>query len=325
MLQETLERIHPLFPKERILIVLDEGHLQVAKEQLSGFLDSNFVVEPEGRDTAPCIGLASIRLDALDPDAIAAVIPADHYIPRKDHGRFLKALEKGIEFLRREDRIVTLGIPPVRPETGYGYIERGREIENGTFEVARFIEKPDSRLAREYLSAGNFYWNSGMFMWRNKTILSLFSRFLPDHFAVLQRMRAALGGEEEKRVIQREFPHLPKISIDYGILEHAPGVVMIPTNFQWDDIGTWLALERVKETDNRGNLTFGPHICLDTTNTLVYADDKLVATMGVSGLVVVSSQAGVLVCRKDACADLKRLVKEIGKEATGAQRRKSSE
>ncbi len=313
LIQQTVHRILPLVSVEHILVILGKEHLPLAREQLPQLPETNFIVEPVGRDTAPCIGLASLELEKRDPESIMIIIPADHYIPDQD--KFLSTLTLAVEVARQGSYIVTLGIKPTRPETGYGYILAGNQKVTlqgrDVFQVQKFVEKPDFATAAKYLEEGSYYWNSGIFIWKNRTIQDLLSRYMPALWQGLDRIKASLGSPEEQEVLRREFNQFERISIDYGILEKAPDVLMIPTDFRWDDVGTWKALDRVLPLDENGNIIVGNHRGVETKGCIIYAKDIFISTFGISDLIIVSSQGKVLICHKDMAPDLKKLLQYL--------------
>ena len=308
LIQMTVERITPLIPLSRVLVVLGKKHLKVAQEQLPGLPPQNFLVEPEGKDTAPCIGFASLHVEKLGPDAIMAVIPSDHHIPDQD--TYLRSLSAALNLLAARDEIITLGIKPNRPETGYGYIRAGEQVDmlnNISFlKVEGFVEKPDLERAKRYAASKDYYWNIGIFVWRNRTIQNLLKKHLPEVWQGLSRIRERLG---DKKVITEEFRKFPRISIDYGVLEKAKNILVIPAEFRWDDVGTWAALERVHRLDENGNAIIGMHRGIDTRNCVIHVQDHLVATIGVSNLVIVQANGKLLICSKEKSQDVKEIVK----------------
>jgi mannose-1-phosphate guanylyltransferase len=313
LIQQTVHRVRPLVSVEQILVILGKEHLALAREQLPQLPEQNFIVEPMGRDTAPCIGLASLQLEKRDPESIMIVIPADHYIPDQD--KFLSTLTLAVEAARPGSYIVTLGIKPTRPETGYGYMLVGNQKitlqGRDVFEVQKFVEKPDFATAAKYVEEGSYYWNSGIFIWKNTTLQNLLSRYMPALWQGLDRIKSSLGSPEEEEVLRREFTQFERISIDYGILEKAPQVLMIPADFRWDDVGTWKALDRVLPLDENGNIVVGNHRGVETKGCIIYAKDIFISTFGISDLVIVSSQGKVLICHKDLAPDLKKLLQQL--------------
>jgi mannose-1-phosphate guanylyltransferase len=317
MIQETVERIARIIPRERVLIVLAQDHLPVARTQLPEIPANNFIVEPMGRDTAACIGLASLHIAKRDHHAAMVVLAADHRITERE--AFATTITRCLSFLSSHDYIITIGIKPTRPETGYGYIELGDEIAGETgqlfYQAARFTEKPDPLQAAEYLSADNYCWNSGIFVWKNSTIQESIASYLPALWDGLVRINSFLGSTEEAMVMRREFSHFERISIDYGVLEKSPAVAVVPASFGWDDIGTWTAFERVLSVDASHNVRMGRHVGKDTSGCIIYSQDQLVATLGVKDLVIVQAEGKLLVCHKEKAAFLKEIVSMLEEEA----------
>ena len=311
LFQATVERITPFIPEERIFPVLSRQHLALAKQQAPTLPESNHIIEPEGKDTAACIGLASLYLERLDPEAITVVLPADHYISNNEE--FISTLKQGIEFLKNKDCIVIIGIKPTRPETDYGYLEIGKELTPGVFEVVKFLEKPSPTKAKEFLT-DRYWWNSGIFIWRNSFIQSLICRFMPELWRTLLRIRESIGKQDEEAVLKMEFAKLQKVSIDYGVLEKAEERVAVLAKFYWDDVGNWTALARIKKAEVLGNISIGEHKAIDTQNCIVYAHDAPITTLGVSDLIIVSANNKVLVCSKERAQEIKKLLNSIKDE-----------
>ncbi len=310
MIQMTMERVRYLAPEERTFIVLGEDHLEIAKRQLAQLPDEHFIVEPAGRDTAPCIGFTAMAMRALDPEAVMVVLPADHYIPDQD--AFVKTIWQAIEIARSGDHLVTIGIKPTRPETGYGYIHAFEEaqLEQGSrcFKVNRFVEKPNAPTAVDYLADGRYYWNSGVFVWKAQTVLEGMGQHMPALYEGLMKIdQAIIENEDEK--IDEIFKGFESQSIDYGLMEKADNVLMIRANFGWDDVGTWGSLLRVVEVDRNGNYTRGEPICIDTQDCVVCGDNVTVGTIGVSNLIIVASKDGVLVCDASRDQEARKIAK----------------
>jgi mannose-1-phosphate guanylyltransferase len=307
LLQATIERVRVLLPWTRIVVVCGRAHADLVRQQLPELPGENLLLEPFGRDTAAAIGLASLRLESLDREAVMAVLPADHHVP--DEEAFGGSLRRALEFLeRRPTWLVTIGIPPTRPETGYGYLEAGEAFSDihGAFRVHRFLEKPDLKTAEELARDGRHYWNSGIFLWRSATIQALLAQHMPETWAGLCRIRDAWGVEE---VLVREFSAFRRLSVDYGVLERVEGsLAMIRADFAWDDLGSWDALARVVQAGENGNLIIGEVQSLDTFGSVIVSTDQRVATLGVSDMIVVASKDGVLVCPRGRSQEVKRLV-----------------
>ena len=304
-----MERILPLIPSERILVSLGTDHLETALRQLPGIPKDNFIVEPVGRDTSACLGYCALHLAKRDPESFMLALPADHFI--SDQKVFRNTIQSGVDNLGNAAGVV-FGISPARPETGYGYILAGKREDDAAFlPVVRFIEKPDAQTAVHYLSEGNYYWNSGMFLWRNRTLLELFEKHMPELHAGLCELKPHICGASTPGKITEIFSRLPRISIDFGILEKTSGLRLIPASFGWDDVGTWSSLERVLPSDSEGNICLGQHSVLDSSGCILYAQTGSVAAFGVSDLIVVQAHGNVLVCPKERAPDLKKLVKSL--------------
>ena len=307
LLQNTVSRIQPLVPYEQIMISIGAEHYDAAREQLPGIPKENFLVEPFGRDTSACLGFCALHLEQRDKDALMLALPADHYVA--DEIEYLKTIRMGLYNLEGSNGVI-FGITPTRPETGYGYIlaEKPKEDGGRAWPVIRFIEKPDINTAVRYLVAGNYYWNSGMFLWKNHTLLELFEKFMPDTCAALNRLRPLIGDETAGEEIRNIFSMLPRISIDFGIMEKADNLRLIPADFGWDDIGSWAALGRALTPDANGNIVQGSASALESENCVIYSQSDKIAAFGVSDLVIVQACGKILVTTRDKAADLKKLV-----------------
>ena len=310
LIQDTVSRIEPIVPLERVLISIGAAHVDTARRQLPQIPAENFIVEPVGRDTSACIGFCALNIERRNHEAIMLVLPADHFI--SDSSAYQKTLRRGIENLEGAAGVV-FGIPPTRPETGYGYVLAERPaVRSDAWPVVRFVEKPDAAAASQFVASGNYFWNSGMFLWKIRTLLNLFQKHMPETYAKLCEIRLLLEKDGSDSEIGRIFSSLPRISIDFGIMEKTSGLRLIPAQFIWDDIGNWASLERALPPDSMGNIAQGTHVSLDSSGCVIYAQDETVATFGVSNLIVVQAYGKVLVCSKDKAADLKRLVTALG-------------
>lgn len=309
MLQLTVDRLAGLVPAERILVITGEAYRDAVSGQLPEIPRENVLAEPCGRDTAAAVGLAALHVHRRDTGGIMIVLPADHYIA--DTARFQAVLQAGVDYAAGGEWLVTMGITPTRPDTGYGYIARGRPLATRdipAYRVERFTEKPTLDRAREFLASGRYLWNSGMFIWRAGTILDLIERLLPPLAAGLAVL-ANLGGDGPayREALARVYPGLPRISIDYGIMEKAGNVLVLPGDFGWDDVGSWPALARCRETGDNGNIIEARGVFLETTGSIIRVPDRLVATLGIADLVVVDDGECLLVCAKERAGDLKLL------------------
>ena len=312
LLQETVARLRSLVPVERILIALGENHRAIASRQVPEIPPANLIVEPVGRDTAACLGLSAIHLAQRDPQGIMLALPADHFID--DPEQFRQTVRKGIENLEGSTGIV-FGIRPDRPETGYGYVRAEKPaLPAAAWPVIRFVEKPDAAKAAEYVRSGRYFWNSGMFLWRNRTLLALFEAHMPEVSQALNELRPLLAREDAQGEVTRIFSSLPRISIDYGILEKASGLRLVPVGFHWDDIGNWASLARAVPADSSGNIAQGPAVPVESSNCILRSDDGAVAVFGVSDLVVVRARGRILVCSRNRATDLKTLLSSLPEE-----------
>jgi mannose-1-phosphate guanylyltransferase len=314
LLAETIERVKPLVGPDRLWIVTGADHADQVREEAADLASEAIVVEPCRRDTAPCIGLAAALICRQSPEAIMAVLPADHKIEPVDV--FRQELETAARLVEDDpSRLVTFGMKPTRPATGYGYIERGKPLsgyEAPCYTVKKFHEKPKQQLAERYVAAGTFYWNSGIFVWKARTILAELERHKPLIAKGVQSIAEAWDSPERDEVLRREYERIEKRSIDYAVMERAENVVVVEAAFHWDDVGTWAALVRLRGEDEQGNTIVGKHCGLDTKDTLVFADDHhLVATVGVEGLIVVRTDDVTLVVGKEYEERVKDLVESL--------------
>jgi mannose-1-phosphate guanylyltransferase len=314
LIQETVSRLETLVPPERILISIGKPQESVAREQLPGIPAENFIVEPVGRDTAACLGYCALHLERRDPSAVMLAVPADHFIG--DVQAYRRSLRAGFEDLAGATGVV-YGIPPTRPETGYGYVLAEKPpLPSRAWPVLRFVEKPDASRAEEYVRSGRYFWNSGIFLWRNRALLELFERLMPATWRGMVSLRKLIGRPDLSAELHRVFAELPRISVDYGILEKTVGLRLVPAEFGWDDIGTWSALARALPADTGGNVARGRHSAVDSSGCIVYSDSGGVATFGVKDLVIVQANGQVLVCPKDRASELKKLVEALREGAT---------
>lgn len=306
LLQATVRRIRLLLPWTQIAVVAGETHAELVRAQLPELPEGNLLLEPQGRDTAAAIGLASLSVERLDPHAMMIVLPADHYVP--DAEAFAAVLRRAVELLvLHPDWVVAVGITPTRPETGYGYLEVGESLAQppGAFLVHRFLEKPNRQMAERLAADGCHYWNSGIFLWRNSVIQGLLAQHMPDVWAGLCRIRGAWGVRE---ALIREYSAFHRQSVDYGVLERVEnGIAMIRADFAWDDLGAWDALARVQPVDDSGNVIVGEAQLVDTAQSVVVSAGPRVAIIGLSDIIVVASNDGVLVCPKGRAQDVRKL------------------
>jgi mannose-1-phosphate guanylyltransferase len=319
MIQATVDRLEGLVPPERTLVITNRRLVEPIAAQLPQLARENVIGEPCRRDTAPCIALAAHLVSRRDEEAVMAVMPADHLISPAE--KFREAIAAAAELVRSDpQRIVTFGIRPTFPAETFGYIERGPRLPTPTsagidaYRVVRFREKPRRAQAEEFLAAGSFYWNSGVFVWRAKTILEALALYEPVMAAAMARIAAAVGTSEYGQVLQREFDAIEGKSIDYAVMERHSSVVVIEAPFAWDDVGSWQALARTLPGDEAGNTVVGKHLGLRTSGSIIRTTpDHLVVTVGLSDVIVVHTPDATLVARKQDEEAIREVVKELEK------------
>lgn len=318
MLQMTVDRLGALIPTERVMVVTNRRLVDSIGEQLPSLARQAVLGEPAKRDTAPAIGLAAIGVSRHDPDATMVVMPSDHVIGPDE--KFQAALQGAAQLVEDQpQRIVTFGVRPKYAAESFGYIERGTPLpkseSNGlaAYEVARFREKPDAQTAQQYLESGNFYWNAGIFVWKAKTILQALEKHQPQMYAHLQKIAAAWLAPEFDEVFEREFTAIEGVSVDYAVMEHAQDVVVVEAPFDWDDVGSWQSLARLRGADEHDNTVIGRHLGIDTTGTIVRtSDDHLVVTLGMKDCIVVHTPDATLVANKHDEEQIREVVKLLG-------------
>ncbi len=312
MFQHSVDRLLPLFKPQHIFVVTRTEHASILASQVPELPAANFIIEPEGRGTAPAIALGAIHLRKLDPQAIMAVVTADHYISKKDD--FQQALAASLQ-AAAAGHLVTLGITPSSPSTGFGYIQQGQRLGeiNGLsyFHVERFTEKPDLETARRMVHSGLYSWNSGMFIWRVDRIMAEFERQMPQFYSQLAGVEQAIGASQYEDTIQHVWPRVAKQTIDYGVMEGAADVVVFPVEIGWSDIGSWASLLELLPANQEGNILIGPTLEIDTHNTLVLSKKRLVATIGVENMVIVDTDDAILICPKEREQDVREIVKRL--------------
>jgi mannose-1-phosphate guanylyltransferase/mannose-6-phosphate isomerase len=311
MIQSTIERLLLRIPPARLAVVTNAAQAQLIHQELhqKGWDEIRIWVEPAGRDTAAATGLAAILLEDEPEDHIMAVFPADHFI--QDRDSLLAALDLGAVWARA-GHLVTFGIPPTRPETGYGYIHQGKALDpdKKVWQAVRFIEKPPLEKARAYLETGEYYWNSGIFVFRRDILLQAFARYLPELYQGLDRLR----DKANRPSLEEVYRSLPKISLDHGILEKADNVAVVPVEMGWNDVGTWEALHEIFPRDERGNVFLGRTLDRGSLNCLVYAQKRLVATIGLDQAIVVDTPDATLVCHRERVQEVKDLVADLQRQ-----------
>lgn len=311
LLQTTFDRFEKLIPVENIYIVTNDSYAKITKEQLPQLSDSQILKEPLRRNTAPAIAYAAFHIYAKDPKANIIVAPSDHLILKEDV--FLKEIERGLDFVGKNPCLLTLGITPSRPETGYGYIQESKEELDGISKVKTFTEKPNLDLAKVFFESGEFVWNSGIFLWNVETIINAFKLHLPDIYKKMLEGKDKFNTDEEKSFIDEAFPFCPNISIDYGVLEKADNVYVIGSDFGWSDLGTWGALYEVSDKDDENNVSFNSKSLFfeSSDNIVTMSDGKVVVVQGLEGYIVAESENSLLICRKEEEQRIKHFVTEV--------------
>jgi mannose-1-phosphate guanylyltransferase len=315
IIQETVARIIPLTRPEKILIVTGASHARELIGQLPQIPPENILIEPVGRNTAPCIGLAALVVRKRAGNDVMAVLPSDHLIA--DEERFRQVLAAAADMAARGDHLVTIGIRPTGPETGYGYIEEGnlaaRERGEDIFTVQSVREKPDVEQAKAFLAKGGFFWNSGMFIWQAATILKEMASSLPDIYEGLLDIDRALNTPAESDIIADVYGRFRSISIDYGVMEKAKNTLVIPADFGWSDVGSWDALWEVSDKDEQGIAARNREglISVNSRNSLVFSPKKLVALVDVEDLIVVETDDALLICKRGASQEVKKVVEKL--------------
>jgi mannose-1-phosphate guanylyltransferase/mannose-6-phosphate isomerase len=331
MIQQTLERLNDSLPVENVCIVTGQKYAYDIKNQLMEVCGSDkfrMLIEPVGKNTAPAVGLAAVYIRKESPKAVMSVMPSDHIILKK--AEFTEVIKKASE-IAAKGYLTTVGIIPDRAETGYGYIKKGKRLAAAgkgqgktggkrinpggeVFIAERFVEKPDLKKASEYVRSGDYLWNSGIFVWRVSDILEEIRKQLPDLYSGLMKIERAIGRKNEQDVLNEVFDGLESVSIDYGIMEHAKKVAVIPADISWSDVGSWRALDDIAKKDASGNVITGNVIDVGSKNSIVYAGKRLIATVGLDNTVVVDTPDATLICNKDKTQDVRKVVDELRKK-----------
>lgn len=315
MFQVTVLRLQPLIPVERVHVVTNAQMAAIFKEQVPAIPEANYIIEPSAKDNGPAVGLALAHIHKQDADATIAILAADHHIGKV--AEFQRALRAAQE-VAQDGYIVTLGITPSFASTGFGYIERGQQlrISQGldVFNVARFVEKPKQEIAEQYLADGLHSWNSGMFIMQVGVGLDEFERQQAPFAAALKKLEPTIGTPAYADELASTWAIAPKKSIDYAIMEGAQKIAVIPVDIDWSDIGSWASLLEILPKDDAGNAFVGEHVAIDTTNTLIRGNGRVIAAMGVKDIVIVDTPDALLVCSLDRVADLKQIVEKLKAE-----------
>lgn len=312
LIQGTFERFAKFVPKENIYIVTSEEYRHIVEEQIPGISNDNILCEPSRKNTAPCIAYISYKLNQLNPNASLMCAPADHLI--LDETAFYKVCLEAMDFVLKHKALVTLGIKPSHPNTGYGYIQFDQQaVSDNVYQVKTFTEKPNAELARTFVQSGDFLWNAGIFAWQIKSIVRAFEKYLPEMAEVFEAEKELFNTPSEKEAIGRIYPQCTNISIDYGIMEKADNVYIIPSSFGWSDLGTWNSAYENMEHDYLGNAAAGKQIMvMDATRCMIHSpNDKLVVLQGLDDYIVVDTKDVLLICKKEKEQEIKEFVAEV--------------
>ncbi len=310
MIQDTVSRLDGFVEKENIYVITNELQKPRVIEQLNGVPEENIIAEPFGKNTAACIGLASILIHKKSNNAITVILPADHLI--LDREGFQATIERAVKFAESSDSLVTIGIKPTRPETGYGYIQFiDDQVAEGIYRVQTFAEKPNISTAKRFIESGDFLWNSGMFIWKTETILNEISIHLPELYEGLLNIEAAIGSENFKEVLTNVYGQLINVSIDYGIMEKSSKVYLTKGEFSWSDVGSWEEVYQLSDKDDNGNAIKGDIYTENTYNSYLFSPKKFTAVIGLENVMVIETENALLICNRENAQDVKHVVDHL--------------
>lgn len=307
LIQMTARRIQPLLNGSALFIVTNSLHQELTKEHVP---KAEVLAEPIGRNTAASIGLAAIYARRSGQDPVLVILPADHAV--KSEENLVKTLRSAVEIAANKDVLVTIGVKPTLAHTGYGYIKRGTQIDQGAYKVARFYEKPNLERAKKYIESDAFYWNSGMFAWRASVVLNAMEKYMPELYEGLLRIEASLDTNQVRSVCESVFENLESISIDFGVLEHATNCVVVESlPFGWNDVGSWDAWAEHFALDHDGNLLHGDALAIDAKDCVVHSENRLIAVLGAQDLIIIDGGDALLVCPRERVQDVRQIVEYL--------------
>ena len=314
LIRETYERFKGICPPENIYVITSDTYIDLVKSQLPELSPDQIIAEPQRRNTAPCVAYSAFKIFAMNPDANIVVAPSDHIV--SDEASFHDAILKGLAFTEKHDSLLTMGIKPSRPDTGYGYIQFKDQHQDDHFPISKvktFTEKPNLEMARFFLKSGEFLWNSGIFLWKGKTIIKAIEEHLPDMYSIFKEGQAAYNTPAEAEFIQKAYTQTINISVDYGIMEKAKNVYTMSAEFGWSDLGTWKSLYEHLQHDKDENAVVGPHVMLDNTKNCIVniPGNKLAVIMGLENYIVVESDNVLLICPKDDEQQVRNVVNDV--------------
>lgn len=312
LVQESVETLGKIVGDGNVYVITSGSQAQLI-EGIMPEMAKRILVDPYRRDTAAAVGLSAVYINRVDEDAVIGIFPADHYIGSPEQfGQIVRTAGE----VARSGRVVTIGIKPSAPETGYGYIEvddlYGQVDGQDVFKVQRFVEKPTREIAEEYVATGKYLWNSGMYAWSVKSIFQMFEQYLPDTYSHLMKISEAIGTADEAEVLDREYKAIEPISVDYGIMEKLDEILVIPGDFGWNDIGSWSTVADLSPKDEQGNSIQAKSVAVDTKNCMIMGgSDRLIATVGLDDLIIVDTEDAILICKKDRAQDVKKVVEKL--------------
>ncbi len=310
MIQDTVYRLEGLVEKEKIYVITNKIQQEKVVEQLPEIPAENVIAEPFGKNTAACIGLASILIHQKSKDAVTIILPADHLI--KDKEEFQENIKRAANFATDSDALVTIGIEPTRPETGYGYIQfRDEEISDGIYRVQTFAEKPNMPTAKRFIESGDFLWNSGMFIWKTKTILEEIKIHLPDLYEGLLEIEKSIGSDNFNEVVTNVYGQLLSVSIDYGIMEKSSRVYLTKGKFTWSDVGSWEEVYQLSSKNDKGNSEHGDIYAENTLDSYIFSPKKFTAVVGLENVIVIDTDDALLICDREKAQDVKHIVEYL--------------
>ncbi len=314
LFQTTFKRLQSLIPKENIYVLTNEKYVEMVKEQIPHIMDEQIVPEPEMRNTAPSILLGAFKIQKKNPNALIAVAPSDHWI--EDEDEFLKSIQLAFDSVEEQDRLVTLGIEPTYPNTGYGYIKYDSENKDKIKKVEQFTEKPTRKVAERFLEAGNYSWNAGIFIWKASYVIDQFKKHLPEMYRLFDKGKDILNTSEEDKFLENNYPNAQNISIDYGIMEKAEEVYVIPVSFTWNDLGTWSSVQSMLPSDDEGNTAINARLLVeDSENNIISGQaQKIIVIKGLSDYIIVDDENVLMIVPKSEEQDIKKLREEVMKK-----------
>ena len=320
MIWETVDRLRPFIAPEKIFIVTSRSQAEDLHREVPQIPESNLLLEPVGRNTAPCLCLAALHIQKRSPQAVMVALPADHFISNRPG--FLRTLRAAVKFAASQNFLITLGVKPLEPETGYGYIQKGETLGKvqglPVFRAKAFREKPTLPKARAYLRRGDYFWNSGIFIWQAGVFLEAVKRFLPRLYGEMMPLQNSLGAPRESKVIEKIYGRAQSVSVDYGIMEKADNVALLEAQFSWNDVGSWAALGKIWPQDDRGNALSagtpparGKILAIDSAGCLIRGEEKLIAVIGLKDTIVVEAGNAFLVCPRERAQEVRRVLQEL--------------